>query len=346
MLRVFAITFGVFLVLAPAALPADADLVKTAEELKAINFGMFIPFGLSTFSGKEETIGCKDLSLFNPSGVDIEQWVTVGKEAGMGYFVFCAKHCDGFCEWDTKTTDRKVTKSPWGKDIIAEARRVCDKHKVKFALYYEEGDWTWPEAIEGGADWPGARKGEKFPSGMIAGIPQAGGRNPEVKKAQIKELLTNYGPVAFIWFDNALGDGGLSHKETVDFVHSIQPGCLSGFNSGQPAGELRLGEKGRPSALDDPGGAGVNRKQAGIEAYKGYLVPEFVLPISGQWFYNTQNEDKVMPAEKIVQFYHGAVKFGNIFSLSVAPNKAGRLREIDVKTLREVGKMIRESAKE
>jgi alpha-L-fucosidase len=329
---------------------ADVNMAKRAEELKNLKFGTMISWGLSTFSGKDETIGAKDLSLFNPSGCDTDQWVSVGKEAGMGYFIFCAKHCDGFCEWDTKTTDRKVTNSPWGKDILAAARKSCDKYGVKFAIYYEEGDWTWPEAIEGGADWPGATKGKVYPSGMIAGIPQAGGRNPEVKKAQLRELLTQYGPVELIWFDNALGDGGLDHEATTRFVKSIQPGCFVGYNSGQPGGDLRLGEMGGPSALDDHKGAGVNRRQKGIVDYKGYLVAEFVKPIQdspGQphrWFYTPENEDKAMAAAEIVELYKGAVKYGNIFSLSVAPNRQGRLREIDVKTLREVGELIRASS--
>jgi alpha-L-fucosidase len=265
----------------------------------------------------------------------------------MGYFVFCAKHCDGFCEWDTKTTDRKVTNSPWGKDILAAARKSCDKYGVKLALYYEEGDWTWPEAIEGGADWPGAEKGKVYPSGMVSGIPQAGGRNPEVKKAQLTELLTQYGPIEFIWFDHALGDGGLDHEATTQFVRSLQPGCLVGYNSGQPGGELRLGEGGRPSALNDPSGAGVNQKQKGTADYKGYRVGEFVMPIQtgrkpARWFYTPENDGKVMPVDEIVELYQGAAKYGNIFSLSVAPDRAGRLRDIDAKTLREVGKRIRE----
>jgi hypothetical protein len=159
---------------------ADAAAVKCAEELKSLHFGMFIPWSLSTFSGKDETIGVKDLSLFNPTGCDVEQWVSVGKEAGMGYFVFCAKTADGFCLWDTKTTDRKVTKNPRGKDVFAAARAACEKDGVKFAFSYEEGDWTWPGAVDGGADWPGATKGQRYPSGLIAGIPQAGGNNPQV----------------------------------------------------------------------------------------------------------------------------------------------------------------------
>jgi alpha-L-fucosidase len=335
-------------VAAPGVRSAEVDLAQRAEELKDLKFGMMIAWSLSTFSGQDETIGCKDLSLFHPTGCDIDQWVRVGQEAGMGYFVFCAKHCDGFCLWDTKTTDRQVTKSPWGQDVLAAARRACDKYGVKMALYYEEGDWTWPGAIEGGADWPGAKKGAKYPSGLIAGVPQAGGSNPEVKKAQLRELLTQYGPIEFLWFDHALGDGGLDHNATVAFVRSLQPGCLVGFNSGQPAGELRLGEGGKPSALGDPSGAGVNRKQQATAEYKGYLVAEFVKPIQtgnsqpARWFYSgPENEDKVMPVDDILALYWGAVKFRNIFTLSVAPDRAGRLREIDVRTLREVGRRIR-----
>ena len=60
----------------------------------------------------------------------------------------------------------------------------------------------------------------------------AGRPNPEVKKAQLKELLTQYGSVEYIWFDHAVGDGGLSHKETFDWCKSFQPGCFIGFNHG------------------------------------------------------------------------------------------------------------------
>ena len=104
---------------------------------------MFICWSFSTFSGKEWTPGVTNLALFNPTGCDTEQWVKTAKEAGMGYILFLTKHHDGFCLWDTKTTDRKVTKSPLGRDVLAELRRSCEKHGIKLALYFSEGDWTW-----------------------------------------------------------------------------------------------------------------------------------------------------------------------------------------------------------
>ena len=68
-----------------------------------------------------------------------------------------------------------------------------------------------------------------------------------MKKAQLKELLTQYGPIEYIWFDHAVGDGGLSHQDTLAWCKSFQPGCFIGFNHGDQQGaDIRLGEMGRP----------------------------------------------------------------------------------------------------
>ena len=170
--------------------------------------------------------------------------------------------------------------------------------------------------------------------------------NPEMKKAQLKELLTGYGPIEYIWFDHAVGDGGLSHADTIAWCKSLQPGCFIGFNHGEQAGsDIRLGEKGRPGPLDDHKAAGPHMKDA---PSKSYLLAEFTYPIlpphkgGAMWFYSLPRHDGLcLPADKIYQDYLGAVKFGNIFSIDVGPDYQGKLRAIDVKTLREVGTMIR-----
>ena len=312
-----------------AAEPVDMN--KRAEELKGLRWGMFICWSFSTFSGKEWTPGVRDVAFFRPTGCDVEQWVKAAKEAEMGYILFLAKHHDGFCLWDTKTTDRKVTKAPLGRDVLAELRKACDKHGIKLALYFSEGDWTWPEAVDG--------KGGK-----------GGGRNPEVKKAQLAELLTQYGPIEYIWFDHAAGDGGLSHKETLAFVKSFQPGCFVGFNHGDQEGaDIRLGELGRPGPLTDIAAAGPYMKAAAGNAYR---LAEFTYPIlpphkgGAMWFYSLPEHDNLChPAEKLYADYLGAVKHRNIFSINIGPNYEGRLREIDVQTLRKVGQMIRDGAR-
>ena len=67
----------------------------------------------------------------------------------MGYILFLAKHHDGFCLWDTKTTDKKVTNSPLGIDVLAKLRKSCEKYGINLALYFSEGDFNWPGAEDG-----------------------------------------------------------------------------------------------------------------------------------------------------------------------------------------------------
>lgn len=314
----------------PAVHAADAkpDMDQRTRQLKSLRWGMFVCWSFSTLSGKEWTPGIAGPAYFTPTEVDVEQWVTTAKEAEMGYILFLTKHHDGFCLWDTQTTDRKVTKAPLGRDVLAELRKACDKHGIKLALYFSEGDWTWPGAVDGAS--------------------KKGGSNPEMKKAQLKELLTAYGPIEFIWFDHAVGTGGLNHKETAAFVKSLQPGCFVGFNNGDQEGAgIRLGERGRPGSLDDPTAAGFASTHRGAE----HRLAEFTYPIlpahegGAQWFYSLPKHDGLcMPAEHIYADYLGALKHENIFSLDVGPDYKGRLRDIDVKTLRQVGRMIREKA--
>lgn len=300
------------------------DKVRT-EQIANMKFGMFICWSFSTFSGQEWTpTEGKDASYFKATGCNTDQWCKVAKDAGMGYILFLTKHHDGFCLWDTKTTEKKVTNSPLKTDVLASLRKSCDKYGIKLAIYFSEGDWTFPGAI----------------------FSRDGGKNPEIKKAQLKELLTNYGPIEYIWFDHAQGEGGLSHEETDKWVAQFQPNCLPGYNHGTPAGRIRLGELGGPSSLDDISGAGKYNSHAA--GYKGYIAAEFTYPIlpkhegGAMWFYSLPKHDNLcLPAEKIYQDYVGAVKYGNIFSIDVGPDYAGNLRKIDVQTLHKVGEMIR-----
>jgi alpha-L-fucosidase len=104
----------------------------------------------------------------------------------MDYILLLTKHHDGFCLWDTDTTDWKVTNSPLGVDVVAEVRSACDRHGLELALYFSEGDWLWPDA-----------------------------RDSARKKAQLEELLSSYGDVAFWWMDHA----------AAAFVRSIETCC-------------------------------------------------------------------------------------------------------------------------
>jgi len=291
------------------------------DALKNLRFGMFICWSFSTFSGHEWTPGVTNIDLFAATNYDTDQWARTAKEAGMGYILFLTKHHDGFCLWDTQTTDRKVTRAPLGRNVLAAVRKSCDKYGLKLALYFSEGEFQDNQLYH------------------------PGGYTPEMKKAQLKELLTQYGPIEYIWFDHAQTDGGLSHADTFAFCKSLQPDCFVGFNHGdQKDADIRLGEMGHPGPLADISAAGPNMKDTG----KNWRLAEFTYQIlpphqgGADWFYSLPKFDNLcQPAEKIYADYLGAVRFGNIFSLDVGPDYQGRLRDIDVKTLRQVGQYIR-----
>ena len=320
----------------PEKLP---DLIR-AEQIKDMKFGMFICWSFSTFSGEEWTRGVDDVAYFKAVDCDTDQWCQVAKDAGMAYILFLTKHHDGFCLWDTATTEFKVNNAPLGIDVLAKLKKSCDKYGLKLALYFSEGDWTW---IEGGYPKRGdARGNRRFDKALWAS-----GANAELKKEQLKELCTQYGPIEFFWMDYAQGTGGVNHGDTTTWVLQFQPNCFVGYNHGEPAGRLSLRERGSAGVIGDSKSSKYNKESEA--AYKGYQVAEFTYPIlpkhkgGADWFYSLPGHDTLChSAEKIYRDYLEAVKYGNIFSVNVGPNYEGKIRDIDVKTLKQVGDWIHE----
>jgi alpha-L-fucosidase len=310
-----------------------------AQQIKDMRFGMFICWSFSTFSGHEWTRGVEDVSFFRAKGCDTDQWCRVAKDAGMNYILFLTKHHDGFCLWDTDTTEWKVTRAPLGVDVLAQLRKSCDAYGLKLALYFSEGDWTWIKgAIPEDGMVPG---GERYKDPIWTT-----GENADLKRAQLEELCTRYGPIEFFWMDHAQGIGGLDHRETVEWVHRFQPNCFVGFNHGVPAGRLALRERGKSGSIGDANASKYNVE--GETEYKGYLAAEFTYPIlpehtgGADWFYSLPEHDNLChPPETIYRDYLGAVQYGNIFSLDIGPDYEGKIRDIDAKTLKQVGEWIR-----
>lgn len=311
---------------------SEQDFIR-GKEISDLNFGMFICWSFSTFSGVEWTATLdKDASYFTATGCDTDQWCETAKDAGMKYILFLTKHHDGFCLWDTKTTDKKVTNSELGIDVLSKLKKSCDKYGLKLALYFSEGDWNW----KGGIDGKSSRKKE--------------GKNPMMKKAQLEELCTNYGDIEFFWMDYAIGDGGVPHEETTNWVNKFQPNCFVGYNDGDPSGRLVLRERGKAGALGSDGTSYLDTQTHNERIYGGYIIAEFTYPIlpehegGASWFYSLPKHDNLVhPAKKIYSDYLGAKKHGNIFSINVGPNYEGRIRDVDVEVLKKVGELIKQN---
>ena len=223
------------------------DMAKRAEELKSLRWGMFICWSFSTFSGKEWTPGVTDVSFFRAAAVDTDQWARTAKDAGMGYILFLTKHHDGFCLWDTRTTDRKVTKAPArpGRPGRAQDKLRQARHQAG-ALFLRRG-----------LDL--ARRGRRQGRG--------GRLQPRNEESPAEGAAHGVRPRRIHLVRPRRGHGGLSHKETAAWCKSFQPGCFIGFNHGDQEGaDIRLGEMGRPGPLTDSAAAGPFLKDAPARA--------------------------------------------------------------------------------
>ena len=202
--------------------PKPYGAVPTPSQVnwQRMEFYGFIHFGLNTFTGREWGYGDENPKIFNPTDFNASDIVSTFKKGGMKGMIYTAKHHDGFCAWPTKSTDHNITKSPWknGKgDVVKEFALACKKHGIKFGTYLSPWD-------RNNADY-----GKE---GYL-----------DVYYKQIRELLTNYGPVFEIWFDGANGGdgyyGGAKEKRNigdaekyynfekiVEMIRKIQPNCI------------------------------------------------------------------------------------------------------------------------
>lgn len=179
----------------------------------SLKFGLFIHWGLSSIPGREWNMHytCKTredcenyekyMNYFCPDKFNPEEWAEMAWNAGMRYVVFTTKHHEGFCMFDTKYTDYKITNSPYGKDITKMLVDAFRAKGFKIGLYYSLFDWHHPEYhIDHLHPLRHLPKDEA--------IAENNKRDMKVYTKylynQVEELMTNYGEIYELWFDNTL----------------------------------------------------------------------------------------------------------------------------------------------
>ena len=205
--------------------------ISPDEEWQDGKYSMFIHFGLysvlgGVWEGEPVTRGYSEqiqsfAGIFSdwyalvaddldPVAFDADSIVSLACRAGMKSIVFTSKHHDGFCMFDTETTDfNSVDASPCGRDFVRELSDACARAGMRFGLYFSIIDWHYPYG------YPISSHNADFVTP----------RHHEYNKAQIRELLTNYGPVSELWFDMGSQTPQQS-RELYELVHSLQPHCM------------------------------------------------------------------------------------------------------------------------
>ena len=190
-----------------------------------IHFGLYSHFGgvwegepvrqgyseqIQSFAGIFSDWYGEEAGVFDPVAFDADEIARLAKDGGMRSIVFTSKHHDGFCMFDTKTTSySSVAKMPSHRDFVREMSDACARHGLRFGLYYSLIDWNYPHA------YPISSHNADFVT------PE----HHEFSKAQVRELLTNYGPVSELWFDMGSLEPWQS-RELYDLVKELQPDCM------------------------------------------------------------------------------------------------------------------------
>jgi len=335
--------------------PAQAQSYKPAKEnLEARHqfqndkYGMFVHWGLSSVLGDGEwvmnnrNIKVADytrlLRAFNPVDFDAAKWVTTAKNAGMKYIVFITRHHDGFSNWDTKQSDWKITKTPYGKDVLKMLADECKKQGIKLGLYYSTLDWYRSDyPYETGRTGKGTgRTGKSTYASYL-----------QFMKNQLTELLTDYGEIMCIWFDghwdqtnpeghaDRLSRIDWKYEEIYPLIHRLQPKCMIGNNhhlSPIPGEDFQMFERDLPGENK----AGLSFQKASQE------VPlESCETINGSWGYNIIDR-KYKTVPQVIQLLVGAAGRNSNLLLNVGPMPSGAIQPEFTDTLAAAGKWLQQ----
>ena len=341
-----------------AEFPADATIDEKIDiasrvvpspqqlEWQQMELTAFLHFGINTFTGNEWGSGQDDPNLFNPTELDCEQWVRTLKEGGFKMAIITAKHHDGFCLWQTATTDYSVKNITWrnGKgDVVRELRDACEKYGIKFGVYLSPWD----------------RNAECY------------GDSPAYNKffiEQLTELLTNYGEVHEVWFDGACAEGPNGRKQEYDWesilrtIHTLQPNAVTaimGCDVRWVGNEGGLGRETEWSATVLAPGSYTHKQAAnkllGVEemskdlgsrdlvakATEIYWYPSEVdVSIRPGWFYHAEQDGEVRSLANLVNIYYRSVGCNSVLLLNIPPDRRGLIHETDVQRIKELSSYL------
>lgn len=305
----------------------------------------FVHFTTNTYTDKEWGYGDESEKVFNPTNINVEQWVVAVKEAGLHGLILTCKHHDGFCLWPSKFTEHSIKNSPYknGKgDIVKEVADACKKYGVKFGIYLSPWD-------RNRADY-----------GKLAYL--------EYYRNQLKELFNAYGPVFEMWFDGANGGDGYygganevrkidgstyyDWPKTLSLIREIDPEVIFFSDAGPDirwCGNERgfINETNWNTISNDtlyagkPGITGL--LNTGSDDGTQWIPAEVDVSIRPGWFYHANEDDKVRTPDDLFQIYLQSVGRGANLILNIPPDRRGLINEIDVASLKGWKKLIDEN---
>ncbi|MDM1294128.1 alpha-L-fucosidase [Sphingobacterium sp. N143] len=334
----------------------DSLRMKWWEEAR---FGMFIHWGVyaqfgGVYQGHEQVRGGAEWIMnrskipvdeyqamagqFNPTQYNPDEWVRMAKEAGMKYLIITAKHHDGFALFETKASKWNIVDAtPYGRDVLKPLAAACKKYGIKLGFYYSQAqDWNNPGGSaarklmrEGWANPDSARidaytlahKGHWDPKQETASFDDYM-RNVSVP--QVKELLSNYGDIAVLWWDtptNMTDEAANMLQQQLE----LQPNIITNDRLKRPnfPGDTKTPEQKIPDWSELEG--------------KHW---ETCMTMNGTWGYRT-SDHKWKSAETLIRNLVDIASKGGNYLLNVGPKPDGTFPQESIERLATIGQWMK-----
>ncbi len=263
------------------------------------------------------------LDRFNPERFDADAWCEMAADAGMRYIVITSKHHDGFCLFDSKVSDFDVMSTPFQRDIMGELSEAARRHGLRIGWYHSIMDWHHPDYLP--------RRGWEEADRPSDGADFS--RFVEYLHAQVRELLTNYGPIDIMWFDGEWEDTWTAElgNELYEMCRELSPDTI--INNRVSKG--REGMAGLTREGNFAGDFGTPEQEVPATGLPG-VDWESCITMNRHWGWNRADTDWKSSETLIRLLIDVASKGGNLL-LNVGPRPDGTFPDEAVERLREIG---------
>ncbi len=297
----------------------ERDRQRRLKWWRRARFGMFIHWGLYSVLGRHEWAMDGEgipaaeyerlANRFTPPRGAPRAWVRLAKAAGMKYMILTAKHHEGFCLWDTATTDYSAPKQACGRDLVAEYLAAARAAGLGAGLYFSLADWHHPDGLSCQTN------------------PRARRRFVAYVHEQVRELCGNYGKLDILWYDHPFPmttAAAWQSRKLNAMVRRLQPRIIINDRSCLPEDYTTSEQK--------------------ISAAQAYRAWEACMTLNDSWGYH-RDDDHWKPARQVVRNLITCARKGGNYLLNIGPRADGAVPAPSVRILEQVGAWLRRNAR-
>ncbi len=318
-----------------------SSMANEIESWRVLQYGMFIHYGMSTYDGEVLSDGRTPVQEYNPTDLDVDQWIRTAKDAGMKYAILTAKHVSGFCLWDSKVQWMgkefvyDVAASPVDTDVVANFMKACKKYDIVPGIYYCTMD----------------RRHSHQKVNWTPNLPYISKEYLQLMKDHLIELHTNYPEIAIQWLDIPRHLTYKQREVLYKLVKYINPDCLFMYNYGTESRDLLQAytihdamKVTWPTDILNSEITPIKQPFNGRQEYGGKIYElgyEHCISLTDGWFWTETSELKSY--KELIKTWDETRRLNGNLLLNLAPDKTGKIPKASIRRLMKMAKYIEKS---